>query len=139
MGAFGKAVDESGQGRDVICRPEKRPCNFRSVRRWCCVAGGHAPGRRLEVDLVARKRSVDEWLLFVVRRGHHVVSNVPEQEIDLEPGRLDMLEKCGNVRTIAPATVFRGGPAPRHKSDEHIVDWLYGRKPKHLHLAHSAG
>ncbi len=139
VGAFRKAVDKPIQGRDIVGRPEKRPCNFRRIGQWRCFAGGQHRGRRVEINLVARKRSVDEWLLFVVGCGHHVVADVPEEEIDLKPGRLDVLEERGSVRAVAPGSISSDGAVPRRISDEHVVGRLDRRKPKHLHASHSAG
>src|SRR5229473_3049784 len=135
-GALGKAVDKPGQGRYIIGRPEKRPRNFRRVgRRRCVASGGRAHRRRLEIDLGARERSVNERLLFVLRRGHHIVANVPEQEIDLEPGRLDVLKERSGVRAVAPGSIGGHGAVPRRIGDEHVVGRRHGRKAEHLHAS----
>src|SRR5262249_60345450 len=75
-----------------------------------------------------RQRAIHERLLLALGRLDDVVADVAEQEVDLEPRRLDVLEQRRRERRVAAVAVGGGGAVPRRVGDQDVAGRLDARQ-----------
>ena len=105
----------------------RRRWRTRSPRRGIRLLRARVIGRRrlaYKIDRLARQRAVDEGLLLVPGYLHHVIADIAENEGDLDPRRLNIVQERRGEWAVTAVAVERGGTVARGIGDQYVADRL---------------